>query len=90
MPPSCICSGIGGIQSAIVTAYARASAGKPSSCQKASTDSPSAATIVAHATNPEVRRENARMPTRPLRAAPTPGNRGMSQMYFILASTIGD
>src|SRR4026209_2267093 len=67
----------------MVTTCSRASGAKPRSCQKASTDSPRAATIVVQATKPEVLRENARMPTRPLRAAPPPGNRGMSQMYFI-------
>src|SRR5262245_17794206 len=44
---------------------------------------PSAATIIEQATTPAVLRENERMPTRPLMAAPRPGRRGISQMYFI-------
>ena len=41
---------------------------------------PSAAVIIVQATRPASLRENIRMPTRPLTAAPTPGNKGMSQM----------
>src|SRR5882762_9087558 len=63
--------------------YARASAGKPHSCQNATNDTPSAAIIVVHATAPAVRRENARIPTRPLTRAPRPGRRGINQMYVM-------
>src|SRR6185295_6607689 len=65
------------------TSYARASPGRPSSCQKATSDSASAAVIIVTATAPAVLRENERMPTSPLIAAPMPGSSGINQMYRI-------
>src|SRR6185503_20077672 len=81
--PLPICSGIDGIHCATVTSNARASGASPRSCQNATSDRTSAASIVVHATAPAALRENERIPMRPLMAAPTPGNSGMSQMYFI-------
>ena len=78
--PSCVASGMRGIHSPIVTSKARDSGGSPSSCQNARTASPSAAAIVRLASAPAVLRENDRIPTRPLTAAPRPGSNGMSQM----------
>src|SRR3954447_2595845 len=79
--PSWVASGICGIQSAPFAWSARASPSRPSSCQKATSDKASAAVIIVTATAPDVRRENERMPTRPLIAAPMPGKSGISQMY---------
>src|SRR5579871_937902 len=84
--PVRVASGIFGIHCATTTSYARASAGSPSSCQKATSAIPSAIAIVVHATTPAVRRENERMPTRPLIAAPMPGSRGISGIKRILVS----
>src|SRR5215468_2296231 len=80
-----VASGIDGIHCAMTTSYSRASPGRPSSCQNDSSDSPRAATIIVQATTPAVLREKYRMPSRPLIAAPIPGNSGISQMYFISA-----
>src|SRR5262245_20605498 len=79
--PSCVASGIFGIHSSTLMSNARASAGRPSSCQNATSDSPSAASIIVVAKAPAVLRENERMPNRPLTAAPNAGSRGISQMY---------
>src|SRR5712691_7532133 len=88
--PLLVCSGICGIHSATLMSNARASAGWPSNRQNPRSDSPSAAVIVAQATSPAVLRENARMPARPLMAAPMRGRSGMSQIYRMLESAIGD
>src|SRR5438046_595589 len=87
--PSRVASGICGIQSATFTSYARDSAGRPSSCQKATSERPSASVIVPTATAPAALRENARTPTTPLIAAPIPGNSGINQMYRITPYAVG-
>ena len=81
--PLRVARGIFGIHCAITTSYARAPDGSARSCQNAASDNPSATVIVAHASSPEALRENARMPTTPLTSAPSPGSRGISQIYFI-------
>src|SRR5206468_1742251 len=68
----------------------RDSAGSPSSCQKAKSDSASAAVIIAQATTPAVLRENERIPIRPLMAAPRPGRSGISQMKRMVLLRIAD
>src|SRR5688572_11637806 len=86
--PCAVASGIGGIQWPRLTTWSLASGGRPSICQNAYSDTPSAPVIAAHATNPDVRLLNERMPTSPLIAAPMPGRIGISQINSIDCSAL--
>ena len=55
--PDEVWSGMDGIHCATTTSNARASGASASSCQNATSDTPRASAIIAHATRPAVRRE---------------------------------
>src|SRR5687767_769799 len=78
--PLAVSSGILGIHRATVTTWSRASGASPRSSQNAHADSNNASPIVEHATSAATFLPKARMPTRPLMAAPIPGSSGMSQI----------